>query len=116
MRRRERDLNHIDTEERRIGIILGIGAAANPFSGAHPAGALRIDVQIRFILRIGDQCVGVRAAAGLNRRNLLWVADITDVEDTDTAEALRADGRVNACVPQSMRPRVCSTDMKSRFP
>ena len=68
------------------------------------------------ILRIDDERVRVRSAAGLHVGDLLRLLQIADVEDADAAEALGADVSSTPCVPQSTRPRVCSTDMNSRLP
>ena len=51
---------------------------------------------LRLVLRIGDERVRVRSAAGLNRGHLLRVFHVADVEDADAAESLGADGRLHA--------------------
>ena len=45
---------------------------------------------------IGDERVGVRAAAGLHRGHLAGLAHVADVEDADAAEAFAADRRFDA--------------------
>ena len=119
LRRRERHLDHVDAEERGVRILLGLEARAarELLAGAHGAGARAVDVDVRLVVRIGDQRVRVRAAAGLHRRDLLRLLEVGDVEDADAAEALGAHRRLRRpAMPQSMRPRVCSTDMNSRLP
>ena len=67
-------------------------------------------------LGIDDQRVRVRSAAGLHGGDLLGFLDVGDVEDAHAAEPLGAHRRLTPCVPQSSRPRVCSTDITSRLP
>ena len=55
------------------------------------AGTRAVHVNVRRILRIGDERVGVRAAARLDRRHLLRLFQVADIEDSNAAETLRAD-------------------------
>ena len=88
-----------------------------------------VDVNVVLIVRIDDQRVRVRAAAGLHGGDLLRILDVGNVEDPHAAETifLRTGGcgfllsrrrrriRRKPCVPQSSRPFGISTDMNSRF-
>ena len=65
-------------------------------SAERTAGARPVHVDVRRVLRIDDERVRVRAAAGLHGRDLLRLPDVGDVEDAHAAEALRADGRLDA--------------------
>ena len=55
------DLNHVDAEERRVGILLRIfpGAACELVRGSHDPSARHVHVQVASILRIGHERVGV---------------------------------------------------------
>ena len=66
------------------------------FTRAHAARARGIQEDVALVLRIGNQRVRVRAAAGLHRRDLLRILQVGDVEDADAAEALVADRRHHA--------------------
>ena len=89
--RAERHFDHVDAEERGVGVLLRIAAGAvdQLFARAHAAGARAVDIQRLLVLR--HERVGVRAAAGLHRRDLLRIADVGDVEDAHAAEAVLAD-------------------------
>ena len=67
------------------------------------------------IVGVGDEGVRVRAAAGLDARQLHRIVDVGDVEDPHAPEALQVHRTGCARVPQSIRPRLSSTDMNSRF-
>ena len=114
----ERNLNHVDAVQRRVRVLLRIlvRAAGQLLGRARRAGARAVNVDVRRVVGILEQRMRVRAAARLHRRDLLRLLDVGDVEDADAAEPLRADRLLDPGVPQSMRPRVCSTDMISRLP
>ena len=94
----DRHFDHVDAEERRVRIVLRIlaGAADQLFTRADAAGAGRIEEDVALVLRVGDQRVRMRAAAGLHRRDLLRILQVGDVEDAHAAEALVADRRHHA--------------------
>ena len=82
---------------------------------ADPSGARVVDIDVVRVIGVGDQRVRVRPPAGLDAGQLHWVVEVADVEDADPPEALQVRPPW-PCVPQSMRPRVSSTDMKSEVP
>ncbi len=92
----ERHFDHVDAEERRVRVLLRIAARAvdQLLAGADAAGAGPVDIQRLLVLR--HQRVGVRAAAGLHRRDLLRLGDVGDVEDAHAAEAFLADRLLHA--------------------
>ena len=71
-------------------------AAGQLLAGAHRAGARAVDVEVRRVLRVRDERVRVRAAAGLHRGDLLRLLHVGDVEDADAAEPLVAHRRLDA--------------------
>src|SRR5207302_65221 len=60
------------------------------------ARARTIYIKVRLVVRIDHQRVRVRTAACLDRRDLLGITNVTDVEDADAAETLGADRLLNA--------------------
>src|SRR5579859_3877296 len=91
LRRRDRDLDYVDTEERGAGVLVRLftgGASGKLFRLAHERRAGDIDVNVVLVFRVDDQSVRVRAAAGLHRRNLPGIFDIGDVKDAHATEAL----------------------------
>src|SRR5262249_9565715 len=92
LRCRERHLDHVDAEKRGVRIVLRIGArtARQLVARPHGAGSRAVDAERAGILRIRNQRMGVRPAAGLHGGDLLRVVHVADVEDADAAEALRA--------------------------
>jgi hypothetical protein len=91
----ERNFDHVDAEERRVGVLFRIThrATGKLVAGTDLAGARSVDVEIRLVGRQADDRVRVRAAARLHRAHLLRLADVLDVEDADAAEALGARRR-----------------------
>jgi hypothetical protein len=97
LRRRERDLDDVDTEQRRVWILFWIQrrAAVELLGRSHPPGSRSVEIHISRIVRIGHQRVRMRSAARLHGRYLLRPSDIADVEDADAAETLGADLLLN---------------------
>ena len=91
----DRHFDDVDAEERGVRILVVRDAALELLAGAHAAGALTVDVDVRLVLRIGDERMRVRAAAGLNRGDLLGLGEVGDVENANAAESLGADRRLN---------------------
>ena len=85
-------------------------------SPGRPSRCRSVHVDVFLVVRIDHQRARVGAAAGLDGGDLLRLLHVGDVEDPDAAEALGADLLGTPSVPQSIRPRVCSTDMNSRLP
>jgi hypothetical protein len=58
--RPERHLNHIDAEERRVGILLGIERRAprDFVRGSNDTGSRSVDIKVELVVRVGQQ--GVR--------------------------------------------------------
>ena len=86
------NLDHVDAEQRRFGILERrlIGTAGKFIFRAHRARAGTVNVDVAGVVRVGDHGVGVGAAAGLHRADLLRQAEIAHVENADAAEALFA--------------------------
>ena len=116
--RRERHLDHVDAEERRVRIVLRVGAraAGELLARPHGARARSVDVEVRLVVRIDDERVRVRAAAGLHAAICFGLLRslMSKMRTPRNRSALTGDS--TPPVPQSMRPRVCSTDMNSRLP
>ena len=93
LRRRERHLDHVDAEERRVRIFTGLESrtAGELFRRSDQAGPRAVHIEIARILRIGHERMRVRSAARLNRRDLARLAEIADVENADAAEPFGAD-------------------------
>src|SRR5258708_12989660 len=83
LRRGDRNLDYINAEERGVGVFVGLftGAAGEFFGLAHERCAGDVDINVVLVVRIEDQSVGVRAAAGLHGGDLLGILAIFDVED-----------------------------------
>jgi len=58
---------------------------------SYAAGAGDVDVNILGILRIDEQTVRVRSAAGLNVADVLRIVDVADVEDANSTQPILAD-------------------------
>src|SRR5204863_6904295 len=80
------------------------GAPGQLLGRSHRARAGSVDVQVRRIVRIGDERVRVRAAAGLDGGDLLRLVHIADIEDADATEALGADRRRDTLGPAVQPP------------
>ncbi len=91
---RERDLDHLDAEQRRIRILIGRCAHASRQLVRRPNArrAGDIDVDVVRILRVDECGVRVRAAARLHVADVLRIGDVRDVEDAQPAQALLAHG------------------------
>jgi hypothetical protein len=118
LRRRERHADHLDPEERGVRVLLQ-ARAEQPGSSSPartPAGARDVDVDDAGIVRIRHQRVRVRAAARLHGRDLrgLSMSLMSKMRTPRKRSGLTGSG--TPCTPQSTRPRVSSTDMKSRLP
>ena len=115
---RERHLDHVDAEERRVRILLRVapGAAGELFARADRARAGAVDVDVGLVVRIGDERVRVRPAARLHRRDLPRLLESVMSKMRTPRNRSALTGVATPCVPQSRRPRVCSTDMNSRLP
>jgi hypothetical protein len=94
----ERHADHLDPEERRVGVLVRreVGAARQLLGRADGRGAGDVDVDVFVVVGVLEDGVGVRAAAGLHVPDVLGVADVGDVEDADAAEAVRAHRRLYA--------------------
>ena len=97
-RRSDRNLNDVDAEEGGVRILFRIqtGASRQLLRRSHRARPGAVDVEIVRILRVPDQRVRMRAAAGLHRRHLHRLLHVLDVEHAHAAEALGADRRLDA--------------------
>src|ERR1700733_8374476 len=86
----ERNLDHVDSKERRIRILIRLlPRAAGEFLWlAYKRSSRHIDIDIVFVVRVHHQRMRMRAAAGLHCPYLLRVPDIRDIEDPDTAKTL----------------------------
>ena len=95
---RERHLDDFDAEERRVrvGGRRGRDAAGEFGIRTDRRRARDVDVDVLGILRIHEQRMRVRAAAGLHGRQRLRVLDVADVENAESLEALRAHRTVHA--------------------
>ena len=86
---------------------------------ARPADARRarvVDVDVVGVVGVGHERVRVRTAAGLHPGNCtgLLMSLMSKMRTPRKRSRFMAPGA--PCVPQSMRPRVSSTDMNSRSP
>ena len=72
------------------------GAAGELLGRPDGARAGSVDVEVRLVLRVRHQRVGMRSPAGLHGGHLFRLAHVADVEDADAAEALGADRLLNA--------------------
>src|SRR5439155_853944 len=113
LRRRERHLDHVDAEERRVRIFTGLESrtAGELFRRSDQAGPRAVHIEIARILRIGHERMRVRSAARLNRRDLARLAEIADIENADAAEPFGADLVLNA-----LRAAVDAASPASRSP
>ena len=89
---RQRHPDHLDPEQRRVGVLVGrqSGAALELGGRPHAGRATHIDVDVGVILRIGHHRVRVRPAAGLHRDHRPRMPDIGNVENADAARAVLA--------------------------
>src|SRR5437868_5071529 len=90
---RERNLDHLDAEERRVRILVERGPRATcQLTRRTNARRTRdVDVDVVRILWIDEQRVRMRSAAGLDVADVLRRRDIADVEDAEAAQAIPAD-------------------------
>ena len=100
------NLDDVDAEERGVRIVLrfGAGTAGQLFGRPHGGGTRSVDVQVRFVVRVRDERVRMRAAARLYGGHLLRLLHVGDVEDADAAKALGADRRLDALRPAVEAP------------
>ena len=102
----ERHFDHVDAEQCGVRVFLRVAAGAvhHLLGRSHAAGAGAIDVERLLVL--GNQRMGVRATAGLHRRDLLGIANVGDVKDAHAAEALlahRLDHALRAAIDAAAR-------------
>src|SRR2546423_11785021 len=90
LRRRHRHLDHIDAKQGGIWIRIRLPTRAPGqfFVLTDRRSTGHIDVDVVLVIRIEDQRVRVRAAASLHRGDLLRILDVTDIENSHTAEAI----------------------------
>ena len=87
-------LDHFNAEQRRARVLVGrkVHTARQLARRSHLAGTRDVNVGVVGILRIDEQAVGVRSAAGLHVADALRITDVADVEDADPAQPVPADG------------------------
>ena len=93
-----RHLDHLDPEERGVGILVGRRAdAPRQFAGrADAGGSGDIDVDVLGVVRVLEHRMSVRATARLHVPDVAGVLDVADVEDPHPAEAVGAHGVLHA--------------------
>ena len=97
---RERYADHLDPEERGVGILVGRGSrtAGQLLGGPHRGRAGHVDVDVVVVAGMIQHGVGVRAPARLHVRDVLGIGDVGDVEDADAADPLVAHRLLNRFV------------------
>src|SRR4030095_5269529 len=90
LRRRERHLNYIDAKQRRIGILFRLLARTSRqlFVLTDKRSSRDINVDVVLVLRIHNEGVCFRTAAGVYRCHLLRILDVADVKDSYAAETI----------------------------
>ena len=112
-------LDHVDAEERRVRPCPAPRSSIRRVfaTGTDLPRARAVDIDVGRVFRVGHERVRVQPRQVPGRRPPVSASvDVGDVEDADAAEPLRARTLFTPFVPESTRPRVCSTDMKSRLP
>ena len=90
---RERHLDHLDAEQRRVGVLVWreVDTPCKLIWRTDAAGPGDIDIDVVGIFRIDEQAVGMRSATGLNVADVSGIGDIADVEDANPAQSILAD-------------------------
>ena len=94
----QRHLDHLDPEQRRVGILLRHQARATRqlIVGADPCGTRDVDKDVGLVLGIFHHRVGVGPAAGLDVGEVFRVGDVGGVEDPNPANPVVAHRFLNA--------------------
>src|SRR6267143_1731662 len=97
----QRYLDYFNPEQRRVRVLVRREAdtPSQLVRRSHAAGAGDVDIDVVGILRIDEQAVGVRSAAGLYVADVFRVIDVADVEDADPTQSIFADGVLHALHP-----------------
>ena len=102
-----RDLNHFDSEEGGVRVLLRAHASRQLVGGPHGRRSRDVDVNIVLVGRVGHQRVGVGPAARLYDGYLFGMIHVGDVINPDAARAVLAD-RVLHALGAAINPAVCS--------
>src|SRR6185503_19940643 len=95
LRRCQRYFDHLNPEQRRIRILVGLltRAPGQLFGLADKRRPGHVDVNVVLVIRIHDERVRVRATTSLHSGHLLWIFDIADIKNSHAAETIFLRGR-----------------------
>ena len=85
-------LDHLDPEQGRIRVFGGrrAGATGEFFRRAHRGGTRYVNVHMLVVLRVLEHRMRVGTAAGLHIGDVFGIANIADVENANSPQAIRA--------------------------
>src|SRR6266498_1827967 len=94
----ERHLDYVDAKERRVRILSGhcTGTTRELLRRADRRAPRYVDVNVGGVFGVGHDSVSVRAPTRLHDGEELRMADVGDVENADSADALAADSVRNS--------------------